>query len=561
MFLALLSNLGGSICALRIRRSSKGLAVQDSPFDLVLSTPQSGAHHVRDLHLQALELMAKPTTLVESNGQADHSRYYSFIALRADFSVFEGICCGLFAQRPTTVERVKAPSWVQKFRPATQSRLWKDDFIADDERSSWDVEHARSEPVSRRARVTKTVPTVNDQAVSFKNVARALCEPIGPETSMKELASEVAMLLNAKDFDAFGPMRTFYSMAQSEITIDGVQEASALLQTTFEATDRDEDLDDAETRDHDHDHNKLRYDVVRIVPEGPTTYGQVVNETEPTLAANHDQLISSWVSSLSTNVPGWVRLAKANIAKRMATEVLLAAHGLRVQEVKRPVVQESQEETQMQQQTWELPLRASGPVAQTQLPSSRTARYLAQHSALPTPSPTATPSVITASSGSSLTAAPELHRLSKYTTFERPAPMVLPRPLVKVLSHWDVGKDPDDYDWLSASRHLTQQEENETEHDLTERERKRMQRRAERHILRQRKEAAASQASRLTSSQATEVMSASQPAALQVESQPSDMPASSQSQGPSRSAVAASQVVPGRFGGRPPPRKRRKQGF
>lgn len=510
--------------------------------------------------MQALEMLAKPTTSVESNRHPNRPRYYSFTALRTDYSIFNGICYSLYAQRSTILERLKPPLWVQKFGPATQSRLWKENFVVVDNTSLLDPETSRSEPLSRRARTTKALLTVTDQAVGLEKVANALCEPTGPDMSVEELASEIATLLESENLESFGPMRTLYSTTQAEIIIDGVQEASALLQTAFEAIGHGANLDDTETRDHEHEH-KFRGDIVRIIPDGLTTDGKTITENESSLASAHDQLISSWVTSLSTNVPGWVRLAKADIARRMAAEIFLAAHSLRVQEVKRAVVQESQEETQTQEQTWDLPLRVSGPFPQTQPPSSRTARYLSQHSALPTPSPTATPSVITASSGSSLTAAPELHRLSKYTTFERPTPMVLPRPLVKVLSHWDVGKDPSDYDWLSASRHLTQQEENETEHDLTERERKRMQRRAERHILRQRKEAAASRASRLTSSQATEIMSASQPSALKVESQPSEMPASSQSQGLSRSAVAASQVMPGRFGGRPPPRKRRKQGF
>lgn len=522
--------------------------------------PQSDAHQVRELHMQALEIMAKSTTSLKSSRHADHSRYYSFTALRTDYSVFEGVCCGLFAQRSTAHERLKPPLWVRELGPATQSRLWKENFVVDDNISLLDPETCRSEPVSRRARRTKALLSVNDHAVGFEQIVNALCESTGPEEPIEELASEVATLLSTEDLEAFGHMRTLHSMAQAEITIDGIQEASELLQTTFEAKDRGVGLDDADTRDHDHGHN-LRLNITRVIPNGLTGNGQAADDSESSLASVNDQLISSWVTCLSTSVPGWVRLSKAKIAQRVAADVFLASHSLRVQEVKRPVVKEGQEDTKTQEQTWELPLRASAPFAQTQPPSSRTARYLSQHSALPTPSPTATPSVITASSGSSLTAAPELHRLSKYTTFDRPAPMVLPRPLVKVLSHWDIGKDPGDYDWLSASRNLNQQEENETEHDLTERERKRLQRRAERHILRQRKEAAASQASRMTSSQATEIMSASQPAALKVESQPSEVPASSQSQGPSRSAVAASQVMPGRFGGRPPPRKRRKQGF
>ncbi|KAK4507328.1 hypothetical protein PRZ48_001063 [Zasmidium cellare] len=531
--------------------------VRDGPFELAFPDVEDGARPFEDIHVQPMEMVTKAGSSAKSERLVEHIRYYAFTALRADHSIFEGMCYGATAQSQT-FECPGPPLWVQKFRPATQSRLWKEEFVVQDDTELLDPGEQRSEPVSRRARRPKALLSENIKSVSFELVANALHTSNGPDKSIEDLASEVTAVINTKDIQsAGGHMRTLHSLTDAEIAIEDIQDASVLLQSAFETPSQGAENDD-EPEDRDRE-SRLRFKVDKTTLVGFSAPEDRVAEDDATLASVHDQFISSWVSSLSSKVPGWVRLAKAGIAQRMTAEVFLAAQRLRLQEVKPAATQESQEDNETQEQTWDLPLRASGPVAQSQPTSSRTARYLAQHSALPTPSPTATPSVITASSGSSLTAAPELHRLSKYTTFEKPAPMVLPRPLVKVLSHWEIGKDPDNYDWLSASRHLTQQEEEEAEHDLTERERKRMQRRAERHIMRQRKEAAASQASQMTSSQATEIMSASQPPVLKFESQPAGMPASSQSQGPG--PVAASQVVPGRFGGRPPPKKRRKQGF
>ena len=170
---------------------------------------------------------------------------------------------------------------------------------------------------------------------------------------------------------------------------------------------------------------------------------------------------------------------------------------------------------------------------------------------------------MTASSHPSTFAAPELERLSKYTTFSKPTSNVLPRSLTSVLSHWKIGSQPEDYDWLSTSRNLAEKDDEEDE-DMTERERKRLQRRAERHIRRQRKEVAAAEASQLASSQAPAIFSASQPLAIrQVESQPNFIAESSQmtAGGGSFGGGQMSQVVAGRFGGRPPARKKRKQGF
>jgi RNA polymerase I-specific transcription initiation factor RRN6 len=89
-----------------------------------------------------------------------------------------------------------------------------------------------------------------------------------------------------------------------------------------------------------------------------------------------------------------------------------------------------------------------------------------------------------------------------------------------------------------------------------------MQKRAQRHLRRQRREAEASQALRLASSRIPEVLSASQPPVVRTaESQrPAAVvaPPSSQS---IASAFPASQPVSGRFAVRQPVKKKRKQGF
>lgn len=523
----------------------------------MLFETRKDAQQLRDLHMQPLTLVTKSTQSGEQSTGPLHTRFYGFTALEANYTVFDGICCHSSAGTSLMQESIVSPLWEQKLPVPTQSRLRRETFVVDEELES-EHEQQRSEPIVRRARKQKTPLSACDKTVGLELVCDALHQRDVSSKDVQELASEVAAALARTHAETFEPMHSLYTMTQSEITTGDVQEASAHLQRSFGTVVQDMEIDNEPTN-YD---NKLQFKLekVKLLPRLSTAEDGMV-EVDATLASVYDQIISRWITSLAARVPGWVRLAKMSIAQLMAAETFLAAHTLRLEEVKAHDTQQSQGAENASEQTWELPVRASEPVSQTQPMHSSEARHISQHSALPTPSPTATPSVITASTGSFISAAPELHRLSKYTRFEKPAPMVLPRPLVKVLSHWEVGKDLDDYDWLASSRQLNQQEDNEAENDLTEKERKRMQRRAERHIMRQRKEAAASQASQMTSSQATEIMNASQPPAFKVESQPSGMPASSQSQGPSTGAVAASQVVPGRFGGRPPPKKRRKQGF
>ena len=220
-------------------------------------------------------------------------------------------------------------------------------------------------------------------------------------------------------------------------------------------------------------------------------------------------------------------------------------------------------------------------IGSSQMNGPYASQLQSQSQSLPTPSPTGTPSVTTASSRTSISSA-EISHLKKFTTFTKPIPSTLPRSLTKILNHWTLGSNPEAYDWVATSRTISQQtREEEADSQLTEKQRARAHRKAERHIRRQRKEAQASQVQMLASSQMPElVVSASQPQAVgggvrgdigggskffasagrQGAPPPSGfggMMGSSQSMGP----AAASQAVAGRFGGRPPVKKKRKQGF
>lgn len=278
------------------------------------------------------------------------------------------------------------------------------------------------------------------------------------------------------------------------------------------------------------------------------------------LSSTYDRIVRQHVSPLSSNVAGRTRLAKDEVARRLAVDVVLSSH---VVGATSPYTRNETQQTQSKSESWELPVR---PTASQGFPSSQTFDIPSSQTALPTPSPTATPSVTTGSSYPSSVAAPEVSRLSRYTTFEKPAPPPLPRALNRILTHWTPGADPANYDWISTYRRLEQQNE-EVDDDMTEKERARMQRKAARHMRRQRREAEASQQQQVASSQAPQIaQSQSQgfsrhPPPLTMGSQPpAAVLASSQSQGMVQAPPAASQVERGKFGGKPP-KKKRKSGF
>lgn len=125
--------------------------------------------------------------------------------------------------------------------------------------------------------------------------------------------------------------------------------------------------------------------------------------------------------------------------------------------------------------------------------------------ALPTPS--ATPSLVSSSTfvstGSERGMTP-YNALREYVTFTR-RPPPFPVNMDKVLSHWHVGADPFKYSYITTRRTIDTANDSEIG-GMSVRQRARLQRKAERHLHRQRREIAAAK-------KAT-AMSASQPALL-----------------------------------------------
>jgi RNA polymerase I-specific transcription initiation factor RRN6 len=269
------------------------------------------------------------------------------------------------------------------------------------------------------------------------------------------------------------------------------------------------------------------------------------------LMAVYDNIMAHWLTPLSQTVPGRVRLVKEQLARRIAAGICLASHVLR-----QPLVKPSEEiitETQATEDVSSFP-----------------------QSSLPTPSPTATPSLTTVTSLSShpsTLVSPEFARLQRYTTFspDKSTPAPLPKGLTNTLAHWSLGGNPDKYDWLAVQREQEKRAEEEDE-DLTPKERARLKKRAEKLLLKQRREAEKASAMNLANSQVPGIVSASQPAFMTTPSrseapnvplsaraatQGSQMLASSQAP----PNMFTSQIQPGKFGGKPAKKKRRVVGF
>lgn len=547
----LYSRRPGPTACYRFTLSDARSTVTVHHMDAPLSRPTTsgdGPDSIVAIEIERIAIAHKPGEQAH-NRQFRDARFFSALVAREDLGVYQTLFC-------TGIDAAPPPfAWTAKL--ATSSfRLSRSQFVIDD--SSLDVEAStlqRFEPSARRLRPAKLRPEPSQRTINLEQVADLLQSPIGSTELFADVLSTIAAKLEQPHMDNAASMRTLYSFTHAELDVGDMEQCATAFASLLRISSGQREGSPGFT--HDTDEYGQRLTLARI--ETPPSLGLENLHLDADLSSIYDSTLAMWTTPLPQSIPGRIRVAKANLCARVAAQVALSSHTLGIESP--PEIQESLEHTQGQSQSQSQSLyrreNSQAPdqqlegytgIASSQLESSQPF----PSSALPTPSQT--PSVTTGSSYPSVYTAPEPHRLSKYTTFSKPPPPLLPRSLQNVLSHWKEDQDINDYDWMSTSRRIAHQNE-DADDEMTEAERRRAQRRAERHLRRQRKEAAASQAQQIASSQAPVVLSASQPTGLRV---------GSQAPGPGLKAAAASQVEAGRFGGRPAlagGKKRRRQGF
>ena len=313
------------------------------------------------------------------------------------------------------------------------------------------------------------------------------------------------------------------------------------------------------------------------------------------LSSIYRSLIRTMLAPLPATLSARLRLALEENARVLAADVCLSSTRVELEnsQPEGDEVGESQEPYHSSQPTsqhsFTLPLHSVGQEGQRTLTSQFSASSSLPGFALVPPavttglpSPMLTPS-ISSSTISSSTIQASYTNLKRYVAFAKPLPVARSQ-TARPLAHWTIGVDPTSYSWTASQRIIEDLEDAAIEESgLTQRERdhlrRRAERRAERHLRKQREEAR-KQAERaaLSSSQPIVVAStswgetvlpgSSLPQAQQQQSFPTAFMSSQlgATQGQTSSqmpAVVASQIEPGRHGGRmgPPPRKKKRAGF
>jgi RNA polymerase I-specific transcription initiation factor RRN6 len=340
------------------------------------------------------------------------------------------------------------------------------------------------------------------------------------------------------------------------ISITDVDEASASLQALAQNDDEDENIG-------------IRY----IAAAHLLHLGR---DEQSTIAALYDRMLETWIAPLPAEVSRRVRKHKERLARRIAAEVMLASARVLHREPQTTLVESQLQPSQ--DSSISMPILSSQPLpgSSSQWMSSQPQSSLPLSSSQPSFPPASTPiSSQTPMSSQPLpppnhTIADPLARLSKHLKFKEDAPSTGPPPenVKNLLAHWQPGADPGLYDWRASERTDRVEEIDEPSRKELEKARRRKARREKK----QKRE------NELMQSQPS-----SQPFAVV---QPPVFPRSSpgplpgimgSSQAPSRPFayvplpgtglqtqqgfgpfVAQSQVEPGKFGGRPDKKKKKK---
>ncbi len=224
----------------------------------------------------------------------------------------------------------------------------------------------------------------------------------------------------------------------------------------------------------------------------------------------YDHLIETWLRPLSSAVPGRTRMAKERILRRVAITLYLAGVGVctraddslptstidrqahqQLEHAALPIRLESNLTTRSNKGKERLLLPLSSPPPSS--PLSVDAGFLGESKLKDReprnpelfPTPAQTPSLHSQGSTSMSTAEsedPACIRLRQYTTLNTQPR--LPPSMSKLLSHWDIGSDPADYNWLEVTR-LTQDTSDMESLDDTSRKKSKARRE---HLLKRRHE-------------------------------------------------------------------------
>jgi RNA polymerase I-specific transcription initiation factor RRN6 len=562
-----LNNLSQTYVVAGSYATSVALISSSGPTLLELDVDEPG--HTLQVAMEPCRYQGDTTSSIPSLGRAYLAQglsFYKLFMFRSNLSVHEIIVYATpsTAARETSRDEVKDLSWTIVFRPKKAVRTIGDIQEMDDFLQPEGIE-AMTEPQSK---LLSQVPRLTDRTemdTTHRVVEHVLLYntlshdesdtgTTAMSLSVPVMVTQLRMRLSDSDYNAEPPMGTLLEFAAMKLDVSDVDEASLALQDLLDSQPQG----DATVEARQIASNRLLH-----VAEGEL----------PSISGLYDSILQSWVAPLPPHVSRGVRQQKERLARRIAAEVTSAS--IRVLENDmQGVVAESQPEVIL-----------DGGIAMPILPSLPVSSQWTSSQPLPTPPSSQSQfqpasqsfsSLSQASSFTISTLADPLMRLRKHLSFnEKTVPQeVMPDSVSRLLSQWQPGADPRAYDWNTAERATRIEADEEIDQQQLDKARRRKERREKR----QRRE---DELAQVQPSNQPFVQPSSQPFTFVKPAIPRSSPgpmlppssqamgqhttshvplpgASSQSQWFGSFPLIQSQVEPGKFGGRPDKKKKKK---
>lgn len=296
-------------------------------------------------------------------------------------------------------------------------------------------------------------------------------------------------------------------------------------------------------------------------------------DEQSSLAHLYDVLLRHWVAPLPQDVPVRIRQAKERLARRISAELMLASARVRERHIKGPeTVPDVQEGSQS------LPILSSQPIESSQVGTftqfssqalTTPPLLVLQASSQPTSSQLVSRLPISVSPNAVTN---PLERLGKHLRFRDDSVEEVPiKPNVnQLLAHWQLGSDPHAYNWEATEHVVYDDNLDEASQEQKEKERRRKARRERKQQRENELMRSQPSSQTFTISKPVPVPRSSPGPIFDPMASSSQVPVRTYSQVPlpgtfsgesgvADAFVAQSQVEPGRFGGRPDKKKKKKR--
>lgn len=200
----------------------------------------------------------------------------------------------------------------------------------------------------------------------------------------------------------------------------------------------------------------------------------------------YNHIVEHQLAPLADEIPPRLRMGREKLARQIAAQVVLSSSRV---EMVDPQLEESQEQEETQQSLPSFHGKGKGKLTVSFPVSSQLSDYMSSQT-LPTPSPSASRAASTIMSGTttSLPSAASqsiISRLSRHVEFKPSTSTWAKRPMA-LLAHWDIGADPNTYNYSQTLGELERQKQEES---MTDKQRLKAREKAERRLKRQRREA------------------------------------------------------------------------